>query len=224
MEFRRADQRVGAGAAGKPLAVAVISMGVVRLGKFLLAGHVGIDRCMVSHRHGVAGVISLCFLHRLSADDMRHRIDADVTPGLVCPFADVGDMATCIGDLGKGRKEVVALGSRKIAPGSAKSGVHRHRSGRLQAGRAANRILQRVVGPVIIERLVGSVEEFDDFQPLGSLIISLFDQRHAEHAEFLRIPAADDVEPGPALADMIDGGQRLGSIERMNQRHVNGHE
>ena len=196
----------------------------MRLRKFLLAGHVRVDRRVIGLRDGIAVVIGPRLLHRLAADDMRDRIDADIAADLLGAFADVGDMAAGIGDLGEGREEIVALGGGKVASRSAEGRVHGHRARRLQAGRAADRVLQRVVGAVMVEGLVRGVEPLDDLQPLGGLVVALLDQRHAEHAELLRIPAADDVEARAALADVIDGGQRLGRVERMHQRHMHGHE
>ena len=45
-----------------------------------------------------------------------------------------------------------------------------------------------------------------------------------EHVELFLVPAAHDVEPGAAAADMIDRHQRLGGEHRMDERHVYGRE
>jgi hypothetical protein len=45
-------------------------------------------------------------------------------------------------------------------------------------------------------------------------------QRMAEHVELALIPSGDDVEPGAAAADVIDGDQRLGGKHRMHHRHM----
>ena len=121
-------------------------------------------------------------------------------------------------------KRIVAFGGGEIAARSAEGGVHRHRPRLLQARRPADGLLEVVVGAVVIEGLVRCIEPLDDLEPFGRLVVALLDQRRAEHAELLRVPAADDVEPGAALADVIDRRQRLGRIERMHQRHMHGHE
>jgi hypothetical protein len=46
----------------------------------------------------------------------------------------------------------------------------------------------------------------------------------AVQVEFLLVPAADDVEPGSSMGDVIDGRNRLGSERRRHQRHVDGRE
>ena len=43
-----------------------------------------------------------------------------------------------------------------------------------------------------------------------------------EHVELFLVPAADDVEPGAAAADVVDRHQRLGREHRMDQRNVHG--
>ena len=57
------------------------------------AKHVGIDRVVVGHINGIARVIGLRLFHRRAADDMRHRVDADIAAHLVGAFANVGDMS-----------------------------------------------------------------------------------------------------------------------------------
>ncbi|ESW92444.1 hypothetical protein X770_05820 [Mesorhizobium sp. LSJC269B00] len=155
---------------------------------------------------------------------MRHRVDADVAANLVGPLADVGDMLAGIAHFRKGREQIIASGGGEIPARATESSVHGHRAWNLQARRPAHRLLEAIVGAFIVQRLVRGVELFQDFDPFGGLVVALLDQRRAEHAEFLRVPAADDVQAGAALADMVDSCQRLGGIERMHQRHMHGHE
>ena len=81
-----------------------------------------------------------------------------------------------------------------------------------------------IMHAVKIDRRVAVVGLDDDVDPLLRLHIGIFHQRHAEHVELVRIPAANDVQSGAAVADVIDGRQRLCRIERMQQRHMHGHE
>ena len=79
--LRRADQRIGAGAADEPLAVQPIGHRVVRAGEFLLRAHVVVDRRRVLHRHGIVLVVVLGLRLRRPADDMAGGVDADAAPG-----------------------------------------------------------------------------------------------------------------------------------------------
>jgi len=122
-----------------------------------------------------------------------------------------------------GEQEVAILGG-EVAARRAEGGVHGHRPWQLQAGGPAHHALERIVFALEVERLVGAIAALDDVDPFGGLAIGVLANLGAEHGELLRIPAADDVEPGAAAADVIDGGQRLGGIDRMHDRHVHRHE
>src|ERR1041385_8658142 len=45
-------------------------------------------------------------------------------------------------------------------------------------------------------------------------------RRLPEHLELALVPAADDVDAGTPVAHMIDGHQRLGDEDGMDERHV----
>src|SRR6202041_698737 len=64
----------------------------------------------------------------------------------------------------------------------------------------------------------------DDLEPFARLVVAAFDEFDPEHRKFARIPTADDVQPGAAATDVIDGRERLGGVKRMQNRDVNGHE
>src|SRR5271165_1320029 len=60
------------------------------------------------------------------------------------------------------------------------------------------------------------------FQPV--LVAAVLIDGDAVQVELLLVPAADNVEAGSAVRDMIDGGDRLGAERRRNQRYVHGGE
>ena len=179
---------------------------------------------MVGLGDGVAVVVVLRLLLRLAADDVAHGVDAHLPAEALRALLDVGDVAAAVLDVGEGGEQEVAVLRREIAPGRAEGGVHGDGTRHLDAGRAADHALEVVVLALEVERLVGGVAALDDVDPLGRLDVALLAERHAEHRELLRVPAADDVQSRPSLGDVVDGGQGLGGVERMHDRHVHRHE
>ena len=196
----------------------------MRLRKCLLARHMLIDGGMVGERRGVALVIGVGLGLGFAADDVADRVDLHRAAKPLGPRADVGDVFWGVGQLGKGCEQAVAMLRCEIAAGRTEGGVHGHWAWRLQAGRAADDALQVVILAPKIERLGRRIGPLDNRQPFARLIVASLRQCDAEHCKLLRVPAADDVEPGTALTDVIDCRQRLGRIERMHQRHMHGHE
>ena len=77
---------------------------------------------------------------------------------------------------------------------------------------------------VEIDRRLAVVGLDDDVDPFLRLHIGILHQRHTEHVELVRVPAANDVQAGAPVTDMVHRRQRLGRIERMQQRHMDRHE
>ena len=84
--FRRADQRIAAGAAREALAVEVVGLRVVGAGELLLLRHVVVDGLVVGLRHGVLGVVVLRLRLGFAADDVADGVDADLAPRLRRPL------------------------------------------------------------------------------------------------------------------------------------------
>ena len=58
-----------------------------------------------------------------------------------------------------------------------------------------------------------------DAEPFQSVFVAaVLVDGDAVQIEFFLIPTADDIEPGAAVRDMIDGGDRLGAECRGNER------
>ena len=66
----------------------------------------------------------------------------------------------------------------------------------------------------------------DDIDPFLALFVAFLVgvHFHARHIEFVLVPAADDVEPEPACADLVGGDHLFGGNDGIEQRHVNGAE
>src|SRR5262245_6973535 len=73
---------------------------------------------------------------------------------------------------------------------------------------------------------LASYEPAKDLEPFLALVVAqiVIDQVHAEHVEFVLVPPADNVQTGPAMADMVDGCHGLGREHRVHERHVDGYE
>jgi hypothetical protein len=64
-----------------------------------------------------------------------------------------------------------------------------------------------------------------DTEPFQSMLVAaVLVDRDAVQVEFFLVPAADDVEAGSAVGDVVDGGDRLSGERRRYQRHMNGRE
>src|SRR4051812_34922684 len=84
--------------------------------------------------------------------------------------------------------------------------------------------LQTEILAVVIKRAVFRIDPLDDRDPFGGIVVALIvlAQRDAEHRELLDVPARHDVEPEPALPDMVRGGDRFRREHRMHQWHMDG--
>lgn len=82
------------------------------------------------------------------------------------------------------------------------------------------------VEPALIIKALAADEPAENLKPLVALIVPrlMVDHIHTEHVEFVLVPSADDVEAHAAMADMIDGRDRLGGEYRVNQWNVNRHK
>src|ERR1700733_15694281 len=64
-----------------------------------------------------------------------------------------------------------------------------------------------------------------DTEPFQSMLVAaVLVDRDAVQVEFFLVPAADDVEAGSAVGDVVDGGDRLSGERRRYQRHMHGGE
>ena len=183
-----------------------------------------VDGFIVGKAIGVTVIVGLGLGLGLAADDVAHRVDADLPAIGLRAFADIRDVTAAFLQFGEGREQEVAILGREVSPGIAERGVHRDGSRRLNASRAADDVLESVILAFEVERRVGGIGALDDLEPFARLVVAALDEFDPEHREFARIPSADDVQPGAAATDVIDGRERLGGIERMQKRDVNGHE
>ena len=72
---------------------------------------------------------------------------------------------------------------------------------------------------VEVERLVLRPDAIDDRKPLLGIVVAavVVTERDAHHAELDRIPAGDDVEPEPAVTDMVGGHHLLRGKHRIDE-------
>jgi hypothetical protein len=81
-----------------------------------------------------------------------------------------------------------------------------------------------VVKTALVVEAFAADQSAKDFEPFVALIVAGLVIQHvdAEHRELVLTPAADDVETGAAVADVVDRGDGLGGKYRMDERHVHG--
>jgi hypothetical protein len=79
-----------------------------------------------------------------------------------------------------------------------------------------------VEGAIEVELTVRQPHQLEDFQPFLSHVVTaiMLKQRRAEHLDLGAMPAADNIEREPAVADMIDGTGLFRGKAGMNRRNM----
>ena len=164
----------------------------------------------------------------LAADDDARGEDSDVASVLARHALDLFDFRDGLGRLVTldGIEHRVAITHRIVDADFRMSGVHQH-GPRAAVGfgmRAA--ALDLDVAAIEIEIVLRAPEPADRVDPFLRIGVALIVLAHrgAEHAEFVLVPAAHNVEPEPSAAHVIDRDHLLGGQHGMQQRRMHGRE
>ena len=120
------------------------------------------------------------------------------------------------------REQAIGIARGEIAAGFRIAGADQDRPGAPPRLRFAEHGLELVVVAVEVERLVLRPDAIDDREPLLGIVVAavVITERDAHHAELDRIPAGDDVEPEPAVTDMVGRHHLLGGEHRIDEGDV----
>ena len=78
---------------------------------------------------------------------------------------------------------------------------------------------------VVVELRAALQQPGPDVEPFLAVVVTgVGVDGDAVQVEFRLVPAADDVQAGAPVGDMVDGGEGLGGESGCNQRHVHGAE
>lgn len=120
------------------------------------------------------------------------------------------------------REQAIGIARGKIPADFGIAGTDQYRPAAPPRLGLAEHGLQLVMAAVEIERLVLRPDAIDDIEPLFRIVVATvaIAERHAHHAELDRIPARDDVEPEPAVTDMVRRHHLLGGEHRIDEGDV----